>query len=140
MPKIVCTAMSFQIPWNHGSDCSTSSIMPVSGIMTAWYGMNIPKRKSVNTVVAPGKRHREKTKPFIEPRIDESTAAQTARMSERTSEGMSRSIAVDQPSKEMRLGRAQASAGLTPPEGLKLVTMRTYIGMSTKIAKTMSST
>ena len=47
----------------------------VSGIITAWYGMNIPNRKKVKTRLAPGKRHFERTKPFSEPRIVEMTVA-----------------------------------------------------------------
>ncbi len=42
----------------------TSSISvskPASGIITAWYGMNMPKRNSVNTASAPGKRHFDRT-------------------------------------------------------------------------------
>src|SRR5450756_1169044 len=47
------------------------SMILSSGIITAWYGMNIPKRISVNTRLAPRKRHRESTKPFIEPRNED---------------------------------------------------------------------
>src|SRR5262245_57761512 len=47
----------------------------VSGIIPAWYGMNIPNRKSVKTTSDPGNFHRDSTKPLSEPRTVEITVA-----------------------------------------------------------------
>ena len=53
----------------------TSSSSSVSGIIIAWYGMNIPNRKNAKTKSAPGNRHFERTNPFSEPRMQERIVA-----------------------------------------------------------------
>src|SRR4051794_4161000 len=60
-----------------------------SGIITAWYGMNIPNRISVNTMSAPGKRQRDSTKPLAEPIREEITATGMASSKVRTNDGPS---------------------------------------------------
>jgi len=54
---------------------STDWYSCVSGIITAWYGMNIPNRNRVKTTSEPGKRHFAKTKPLSEPSRTEITVA-----------------------------------------------------------------
>ena len=42
-----------------------------SGIMIAWYGINIPNRNSIKIKFEPRKRHLANTNPFIDPIIAE---------------------------------------------------------------------
>ena len=60
-----------------------------SGIITAWYGMNMPNRISVNTRSAPGKRQRDSTKPFAAPMTEEITATGMASWKVRRNAGRS---------------------------------------------------
>ena len=57
--------------------------------MTAWYGMNMPNRISVNTTSAPGKRQRDSTKPLAAPSSEEITATGMASSKVRRNDGPS---------------------------------------------------
>src|SRR5690606_20242344 len=96
-----------------------------SGIITAWLGMNIPNRISVNTRSAYGKRHRASTKPFIDPRNEEITAAGTTIWIVRHSAGDSASHAPFQLSSTHTSGRFHARTAAASAGPLKLVTTRT---------------
>ena len=96
-----------------------------SGIITAWYGMNIPNRISVKTMSAPLKRQRASTKPFIEPRNDEMIAAGMTIWNVRHSDGDRACHAPVQFSVTHTCGRFHARAGEASPWPLKLVTMST---------------
>src|SRR4051794_3725841 len=116
--------------------CSTSSEgMPlgtprpcinwVSGIITAWYGMNMPNRISVKTTLAYGKRQRDSTKPFIEPRNAEMIDAGMTMAKVRPSAGARVSQALAQPAVSHVVGKSQAVEGSASDGPLKLVMNRT---------------
>src|SRR5450756_268987 len=107
------------------------SISCRSGIITAWYGMNIPNRMSVNTRFAFGKRHRDSTNPFIEPRNEEMIAAGTTICTVRRIAGDRVVHAACQLTSVQTCGQAQARAGEASPTPLKLVTTSTYTGIRT---------
>src|SRR5665811_753482 len=86
-----------------------------SGIITAWYGMNIPNRMSVNTRFAFGKRHRDSTNPFIEPRNEEMIAAGTTICTVRRIAGERVVQAARQLSTVHTCGQVQARSGDASP-------------------------
>src|SRR5690554_5963765 len=103
--------------------------------MIAWYGMNMPNRISVNTRLAYGNFHRERTNPFIDPSIAEMTAAGIASRKVRPSGAARASHAVAQLPKPVfpsasvcqgqRAGHAHDVTALTSDGGLRLVTTST---------------
>src|SRR5665647_1525272 len=101
--------------------------------------MNIPKSISVKTRFAPGKRQRESTNPFIAPSIEEIMAPGMAISRVRPRAGLSSPHAADQPSRLNPCGSAQRLGPRASPKDLKLVTIRTYAGISTTSRKKISS-
>src|SRR3954470_4568689 len=105
--------------------------MSRSGIMTAWYGMNMPKRISVNTTSAPGKRHRDSTKPLAAPISDEITATGMASWKVRKKAGLNAVHAFSQDAVVQWSGRFHWLVTPMSLPDLKLVTINTYSGIST---------
>src|SRR5674476_553896 len=101
--------------------------------------MNIPKSINVKITLAPGKRQRESTKPFIAPSIEEIMAPGMAISRVRPRAGLSSPHAADQPSRLNPLGRAQRLGLRASLKDLKLVTSRTYAGIRTTSRKKTSS-
>src|SRR5690606_24395279 len=122
IPYTVWTMISLPMPSKPGGWFNN---MACSGIITAWYGMNMPNRNIVKMMSAPGNRHFEKTKPFIAPSIDDRAAATTARISDRPIDGASRSKAETHPAAESLDGRSQAVAVDIVAASLILVTTNT---------------
>src|SRR3954467_7330298 len=107
------------------SGACTSSKIWISGIITAWYGMNSPNRKNVNTKSAPGKRHFASTKPFSEPRRHERIVAGIASLKLLPSAWESPFCpfqASCQASSVQLFGSAQAWLASLSSSGLKLLT------------------
>src|SRR5665647_513484 len=100
--------------------------------------MNIPKSINVKITFAPGKRQRERTNPFMAPSIEEITAPGMAISRVRPRAGLSSVHAADQPSVLRELGRDQRLGLRASPKDLKLLTTRTYAGISTTSRKRMS--
>src|SRR5450759_3941033 len=101
--------------------------------------MNIPKSINVKITLAPGKRQRESTKPFIAPSIEEIMAPGMAISRVRPRAGLNSLHAADQPSRLNPCGRAQRLGLRASPKDLKLVTNRTYAGISTTSRKKISN-
>src|SRR2546423_10018335 len=85
MPYTQCTNTRVGMPGGSPIVCTISR----NGIITAWYGMNMPNRISVNTASAPGKRHRDSTNPLADPISDEISATGIASSKVRTNDGPS---------------------------------------------------
>src|SRR3954469_6492512 len=102
-----------------------------NGIITAWYGMNMPNRISVNTTSAPGKRHRDSTNPFAAPMIEEIRATGMANSKVRRKAGWSAVHALLQDATVHCDGKFHWLVTPMSEPALKLVTISTYIGMST---------
>jgi hypothetical protein len=94
---------------------------------------------SVNTRFAFGKRHRDSTNPFIEPRNEEMIAAGTTICTVRSSAGDRVVHAALQLSSVQVCGHDHARVGEASPTPLKLVTRSTYTGISTASRKNSSS-
>src|SRR5690606_8509988 len=118
----------------------TVFMISTSGIITAWYGMNMPNRISVKTRSAPRKRHRDNTNPFIEPRNAEINDAGMTRPNVRQNESDSVLHARSQPAVSQFSGNDHAVSGEMSAPVLKLVTNSTYAGIRTMIKKNSSST
>ena len=103
----------------------TSSSSSESGIITAWYGMNIPNRKKAKTKSAPGKRHFESTNPFSEPSTHERIVAGIASLKLFCMLGESCVHAWRHASSVSVWGNDHACAGSISSSVLKLVTSRT---------------
>src|ERR1051326_7888552 len=103
----------------------TSAKSWVSGIITAWYGMNRPKRKKVKTTSAPGKRHFESTKPFSEPSTTEIAVAGMTSLKLLPRFGESWSHACRHALTVHTCGSDHACEGSVSSTPLKLVTTRT---------------
>lgn len=104
---------------------STLVTSRMSGIITAWYGMNMPNRMSVKTTFAPGKRHLERTKPLALPSIAEMIADGTTSRSERTRPPLSWLHALTQFPVSQCSGRSHVVVGEASAPSLKEVTTRT---------------
>src|SRR5690349_7777739 len=109
--------------------------MSRSGIMTAWYGMNIPNRISVNTTSAPGKRQRDSTKPLAAPISDEMMATGMASWNVRKNESRSDDHALTQDTVVQWSGRFHWLVTPMSPPDLKLVTIRTYRSEERRVGK-----
>src|SRR5215475_2673008 len=126
-----CTKISVGMP----------GAMPMSttiwrrGIITAWYGMNIPNRISVNTRSAPGNRQRESTNPLAAPIRDEITATGITSSKVRMNDGPKASQALTQLAVVQWRGRFHCPLTPISAPDLKLVTISTYTGISTTITK-----
>ena len=101
----------------------------VSGIITAWYGMKRPNSRKRKTRSAPGKRHRDRTKPFSEPMtVEISVAGMTSlRLFFRNGRRpyCSPFHASRHASRLHDSGNAQARLGSASPAPLKLATSST---------------
>src|SRR5438034_11764494 len=117
----MCTKISVGIPDGRPIVCTIWR----SGIMTAWYGMNIPNRISVNTTSAPGKRHRDSTNPFAEPISDEMRATGIASSNVRMNDGPSAVHALVQDAVVHTDGRLHWPLTPISRPDLKLVTIST---------------
>ena len=113
------------MPARNGAVLFMLIIRACRGIITAWYGMNMPNRNIVKIVSAPGNFHLANTNPFIEPSIDDTAAATTARMTERSRAGARASQAATQPAIVGALGSDQAVAAPYSAADLILVTIST---------------
>src|SRR4051812_14400031 len=109
------------MPGGRPVDCTISR----SGIITAWYGMNIPNRISVKTTSAPGKRHRDSTKPLAEPRNDEIRATGMANSKVRRNDGCNAVHALSQDASVHCDGRLHCPLTPISRPDLKLVTIST---------------
>ena len=98
--------------------------------MTAWYGMNMPNRISVNTTSAPGKRQRDSTNPLAAPISDEISATGIASWNVRRNDGSSAFQALAQEAKVQCSGRFHWPLTPISLPALKLVTSSTYSGIS----------
>src|SRR5690349_8463616 len=127
MPYTQCTKTSVVMPGGMPSVVTISR----SGIMTAWYGMNMPNRISVNTTSAPGKRQRDSTKPLAAPISEEITATGMASWNVRKNESRSDDHALTQDAVVQCSGRFHWLVTPMSPPDLKLVTISTYSGIST---------
>src|SRR4051794_34355682 len=96
-----------------------------SGIITAWYGMNMPNRISVKTTSAPGKRQRESTKPFAAPITEEIRATGMASSNVRMNEGFNEVQAFAQDAVVQCVGRFHWLVTPMSEPALKLVTIST---------------
>src|SRR5947199_6296096 len=85
MPYTQCAKISVGMPDGRPMVCTISR----SGIITAWYGMNMPNRISVKTASAPGNRQRDSTNPLAEPISDEISATGMASSKVRRNDGPS---------------------------------------------------
>ena len=74
MPYTQCVKISVGMPGGRPMVWTTCR----NGIITAWYGMNMPNRISVNTTSAPGNRQRDRTNPLADPISDEMSATRAA--------------------------------------------------------------
>src|ERR1700709_869427 len=111
---MMCTTIRVGMP---GDKCS-QWVSWRSGITTAWEGMNIPNRKSVKSVSAPGKRHRASTKPLTDPMNEEISAAGIASSNVRSRDGCSEVQAVFHPAVVQCEGSAHAPVAEVSLAGL----------------------
>src|SRR5262245_23720605 len=131
MPYTTCVKISVGIPGGRPMVCTTCR----NGIITAWYGMNMPNRISVNTTSAPGNRQRDSTNPLAAPMNDEISATGIASSKVRTNDGWSVAHALVHESSVHTVGRFHWPLTPISRPDLKLVTISTYAGISTTNTK-----